>query len=342
MTSMRPGVVDIVDACYRFDGEPETWMRSVGDAVEKHLGYGLGAIAMRYRLDERQMFSPLAIVPVNMTEEAPAIIQRALAGLPPIYMKETFGSLPADVASRSGSPEVQRLTDQGLREHFEPHGWHDILNINGLDPTQHGFVVGTMLPKRGALTPRMRTRWSRVAAHFAAAHRLRTRLTAAELQRADGADAVLTASGRVEHATGEATLTDARARLAEGVRMLDRARGKLRRDDPDLALAEWRALLAARWTLIEHFESDGKRYVLARRNAAVPSGLDALTARERQALGFAQLGHSNKLTAYEMGISASTVAVLLYRAAKKLGCERDELVATYTRMLRGSRSEPGG
>ena len=69
--------------------------------------------------------------------------------------------------------------------------------------------------------------------------------------------------------------------------------------------------------LVDHFESDGKRYVLARRNDAAVRGLAALTDRERQALGYAALGHTNKLIAYEMGIvnmrlgEASAVPVLI-------------------------------
>lgn len=56
----------------------------------------------------------------------------------------------------------------------------------------------------------------------------------------------------------------------------------------------------------------------------------ALTAREHQAVRHAALGHSNKLIAYEMGISPSTVGVLLHRAAHKLGTTtRDELVARF-------------
>jgi len=49
---------------------------------------------------------------------------------------------------------------------------------------------------------------------------------------------------------------------------------------------------------------------------------DALGPRERCALGFAVHGDSNKLIAiaYELGMSASTVGVLLHRAARKLRC----------------------
>jgi DNA-binding CsgD family transcriptional regulator len=107
----------------------------------------------------------------------------------------------------------------------------------------------------------------------------------------------------------------------------------LRRRDPDAAVAAWKGLVSTRWSLVDHFESDGKRYVLAHRNDVALSGFEALTARERQALGFAALGHGNKLIAYELGVAPSTVAVLLHRAARKLGASsRAELIATYTRL----------
>jgi DNA-binding CsgD family transcriptional regulator len=84
--------------------------------------------------------------------------------------------------------------------------------------------------------------------------------------------------------------------------------------------------------LVDHFESDGKRYVLARRNDVKIGGAEALSERERQAIGFAALGHNNKLIAYEMGISPSTVSVLLLRGARKLGSKtRDEMIAHFVK-----------
>ena len=336
VVAMRPGLVEIVESCYRLDGDLESWMKSVGAVVDSHLGYGLGTIAIRYRLGNDLSFQPMAMYPVNISDATQAAIHRGTAGLPPSYAKATFASYPAAIASKAGSEEVRALTDARLREYFEPQGWHDIIVINGLDPTHHGFYLGAGLPKRGKMTSGALVRWSRIAAHMAAAHRLRTQLSANELRSAETAEAVLAPNGRVEHATDEAKEDAARETLAEGVRMLDRARSTRRRGDPRSRAL--RVARAARRAVDTHryFESDGKRYVLARRNAPVPRGLDALTARECQALGFAQLGHSNKLIAYEMGVAASTVAVLLFRAAKKLGCTREALVETYTRMLLGT------
>jgi DNA-binding CsgD family transcriptional regulator len=49
------------------------------------------------------------------------------------------------------------------------------------------------------------------------------------------------------------------------------------------------------------------------------AGLEMLTDRERQVVLQAALGFTNKEIAYALGISDSTVRVLMARAAEKLG-----------------------
>ena len=74
---------------------------------------------------------------------------------------------------------------------------------------------------------------------------------------------------------------------------------------------------ASRWSLVDHFDKDGRRYLVARKNDPFVQG-SKLTLRERQVLGFACLGHSNKLIAYELGLATATVGVLLSTAMRKL------------------------
>lgn len=96
--------------------------------------------------------------------------------------------------------------------------------------------------------------------------------------------------------------------------------------NPDTALDKWKPLVAAQWTLVDHFESDGKRYLLARSNEPLPTAEDLLTSRERQVAALAALGHHTKLVAYELGIADATVRVLLARAMAKVGAKsRDDL-----------------
>ena len=194
--------------------------------------------------------------------------------------------------------------------------------------------MGLPWPRRWPVGPADTQRWTRIGAHLAAAHRLRLRLSPDARLRIEGADVVLTPDGQVSHAVDDAV--DARAALAASVRAVERARGLQRRQDPDGALASWKGMVSARWSLVDHVDVDGKRYVLARENRPRLSGVEVLSERERQAVAFLALGQTTKVIAYEMGIAGATVNVLLHRACLKLGVKtRAELVAAYER-ARGS------
>lgn len=130
----------------------------------------------------------------------------------------------------------------------------------------------------------------------------------------------------------------AREALCAAVAQLEAARGEARRLPPWQSLALSTALSSGRWSLVDHFESGGRRLLVAQCNEPRAPTIASLTARERAALGLARQRHSNKMVAYQMGISASTVGVLLHRAARKLGVStRQELIAAY----QAAEREPG-
>src|SRR5215831_13643690 len=104
MGQMRPGLVDIIEASYKVEGDTETWMKGVGQAVDAHLGQGLGLIAIRYRIEEGLKFSPLSMIPVNMDPDAVGVVQRATSNLPPNYIASTFAALPCDTARSPNYP----------------------------------------------------------------------------------------------------------------------------------------------------------------------------------------------------------------------------------------------
>jgi DNA-binding CsgD family transcriptional regulator len=105
-----------------------------------------------------------------------------------------------------------------------------------------------------------------------------------------------------------------------------------RRSQPEEAVAIWRALADGRWSLVDHFDHDGRRYLIARPNELETRAWATLTERERIAVAFAAMGHTNKLIAYDMGLAPSTVAMQLSRAARKIGVRsRVELIAAYKR-----------
>lgn len=90
----------------------------------------------------------------------------------------------------------------------------------------------------------------------------------------------------------------------------------------------------AGWSFLDHFESGGRRFVIAMRK-----DVDVLSERERQILAHAALGLHDKAIAHELGLADATVRVLLHRAAKKLGVRgRREAVARFVK-VRGPSEE---
>ena len=81
------------------------------------------------------------------------------------------------------------------------------------------------------------------------------------------------------------------------------------------------------WQVVTEVSVDGAEYVLLRRTRSPRTGMGSLTARERDVVSHARTGASNKDIARVMGISDSTVGVLLLRACRKLkAIDRDDLI----------------
>ena len=182
------------------------------------------------------------------------------------------------------------------------------------------------------IRPAERSAFHMLSAHIKAGLRLRRRLTQPSLAVAPPEDgAVLDASACLVHAEGEAREPEARALLEHKTREIDRARTQAagRNDD---ALAVWQGLIDGRWSLVERFDSDGKRYLLAHKNPETVTDPRGLTSLESRVTGLAVRGYSDKLVAYHLGIPEGTVASCIARALRKLGlADRMELVRTLGR-----------
>jgi DNA-binding CsgD family transcriptional regulator len=230
----------------------------------------------------------------------------------------------AEVTDWNELPQVQsgRLRSVGVA---------DCLQINATEPDGFGAWFGSFCRSREPLEREAHLNLVRVQRHLAAATRMLSRLQGAA-PSPDRAGAVLDPGGRVRSATGPASERSQREELEHAVRSVDKARCRKKRGNPD-AVDEWPALVSGWWTLVEHFERDGRRYVLAIENRPRGPGIDLLSERERQVVQLALLGRDNKEIAYELGLSHSTVRVLVARSATKLGVRSREALLAKARDL---------
>lgn len=318
--------IAVIEAAYRVEVSEAEWLAGIAEAARPLFRGGLGVAAYTYDASNvervRLTHAVLRDTPPPMTREA---LVHVVENADPEYVKNTWRSKASGLASET--PGIERQPGWMA---MRAAGIADVIAVNGTDASGVGCWVGTFVGSPTRLSRRERETFARLAAHCAAGMRLRRVLQEARGAAVDptaSAEAVLDGGGRVKNATGEAEAASARQVLREAALAIDRSRGRLRSREPERAVEEWKGLVAGRWTLLDHFENDGRRYVLARRNEPGGSPLEKLTPRERQIVGYLALGHAYKLIAYELGISASTVGALVWRAARKLGAaSRDELL----------------
>ena len=313
--------IAIVERSYALQGSESEWIDRLLEAVAPAIDQGIGVYGFTYRWHGGR---------VNFTAFAsgnPAwedILRQMNDGASADYLA---GAIDVRKPCYSFSQQVAKLQPQTREWHdnfYRRLGFADALMVHAADPDGG---IGILSPRALEQTVSARdvARWQRITAHMASALRLRRRIEQEKVED----EAVLSPSGTLLHATGVAKQADARDRLRTAARAMDRARGPLRRNDPQEALELWRALCAGRWSLVDRFESDGRRFLIAHRNQPNLPNLRGLSQREASVAAFAQLGQSNKEIAYTLGLSPSSVATHLSGALRKLGLRsRAALVTT--------------
>jgi hypothetical protein len=307
--------IDVLESAYTLEGDEPQWLSRVIEAAQPQLDEGDGIVGMLYdaRRPDYVGIEHLLAPGVNADMVSKLFNFPAPSEGDDLSMGSAFRSIVVSTLERQStlSPYVHGY----LRATIDAYHLRDVRFVNAIDPTHRGCMLITFSRQCKMWPSRVTHRWSLVAAHVAAGLRVRRRLQ----KWAETADAILTPDGKVEHVQDAASGRAARTALRLGVMAADRARGPLRRSAPDEALAIWRGLIAGSWSLVDHIESDGKRFVLAHRNTVDLTDLRGLTPREREVAGYIALGHSNKVIAYTLGVSKSSVAAYAASARRKLG-----------------------
>jgi DNA-binding CsgD family transcriptional regulator len=321
---MKSDLVSAVEAAYALEQDHQRWLDGLVDRVRPVLDRGLGIFGLVVDLTGGTPADAKVLAVASSASErvleAGMMVMREVTGDDSLGRRFQFAHLVGRLSHTLG-PAFGG--GNSLRRKLSAFGIADSVYLRAGEVQGALCVLSGPVPTRET-QPRHRVRsLEHLTAHVASGLRLRMRASLG----AEEPEAILDPGGRVHDASEAAKSPGARMALRRAALAAERARGPLRRRNADEAVALWRPLVEGRWTLVDRFESDGRRFLIARRNTFEVSARWPLTDRERQVAVLAAQGHSNKLIAYELGIGRSTVSTHLLRATAKLGVRsRVELV----------------
>ncbi|MGB8331952.1 MAG: LuxR C-terminal-related transcriptional regulator [Polyangiales bacterium] len=318
-------VIDLIETVYDFQTSDSEWLDAIADVGAPIFDHGLGFAIDEYVVTPRDEGAEVAIRTVrnvSLPLDYETRFRDAVRALPPEMLTRVH---PLSYAGTW--TEISKGYPLESKRALEKVGYVDELGILARDPNGIGIRIIAPLPDVAELLPKSREQWQMLGAHIASAYRLRCALASAMVSGAAAA------SGLPRHA--EAVVDPQRFQIVEavdrargesaaqclrrGARRIDRARSKHGRQDPEEALRTWRALVCGRWSLIDWFDADERRFLLAMANPPEVRDPRGLTERECQVVEYAVQGDTNKLIAYRLGLSQARVSALLRSAMKKLG-----------------------
>lgn len=321
-------IVDLLGSAYAGDLDEGAFVDRAIRAVMSMAGARSGTFmrfSSRYDEEGRFRFRTVSeLISIGPDAVAGAEFRESLQGDPGVGL--LWGRTHGDVMSAlTGLGE--RLPDMpGWHTHWGP-GVVDSIGITSLDSHGDGVAICTGLDRRGSLSSREKRLLARLATHVGARHRLRSVSGAGRLE---SADVVFSQTGRVVHARDE-VVAHARTDTARaGLDARDFARKS--RNDAEKALEVWQGLVDGRWSIVDHVDTDGRRFVLAVKNAPRVDCRADLTPAERRVTAFAAMGHGDKEIGYMLGLPTTAVEAALRRARRKLGAKsRTELAILWRR-----------
>ena len=320
---MKRDYLSIVEAAYALRTDEKTWLQGITDAAAPIVDDGFGVCANTFDAsDPSSVAFGAGATAGGMTREELLAGQRASTSAPvPVVRKYfcegpsiSFVSAQAHIKSRKAKAKAAASTP----------GAPDIMSMRAKNPFGKGVLICVPITRAGRFGPRVRSRLGMVAAHLAAALRLRM----LGVQPIEQSEAIFSSAGKAEHLSSDLAKVP-RSALERGVESFLEAR-RLQRAEPDQAIELWSALVGGKWSVFDQFDRDGRRFVVARRNELALADPRMLTTAERMILLYASWGHSLKLISYEVGLSQSSVFAQLKLAMRKLGLrQRSELLGLF-------------
>ena len=327
MASRTGDWITLLEACYSLDGDDPAWLaRLVGCAAQQQWP---GRTAVAFTFDLHASGLVMKDLQVHGPPEVHAHVRAAMQGasargIDTLYRSNVVvGTMSELIFSRI--PD-----DQAMFREATAGTVADVLGVVAHSGTGRGVVLNAVLDASRRSTPTERRRWTRCAAHIGAALRLRALGQGLALDAAP-VEAIFDGGGKLHDARDGAAARTARETLRQAVRQVDQARTAVGRRDADAALEAWEGLVRGRWSLVDRFDSDGRRFVVAVRNDPLHPDPRGLSPRERQVAEYVGLGRSAKEIGYLLGVCAASVENSTRRAQAKLGLgSRVELTAFFS------------
>ncbi len=306
--------VGLIEEVYRLEDDDDSWLNRLLEhaAPLSKRGFWPTIGTYHYTPSNLELERSVALGPTHardilvasMQVHTPAVSHFFRSGPAVTSLSETLYTREPDLAT-----VVQQITNGMV---------HDKIAVKGLTGQGSALILCWLFSERIVPTAQERHRWQCIASHLGAGLRLRELAQTLDLDSSP-VEAIFDSGGKLHEARDGASPQSARESLRKSICRLEQIRTRHGRSDPDRALAAWEGLVQGRWSLIDHFDSDGRRFVLAIKNDPRFPDPRGLTLRERQVAEFIGQGHSCKEISYMLGISPSAVTNCTTRAVRKLG-----------------------
>jgi DNA-binding CsgD family transcriptional regulator len=330
MVAIRTDVIDPLDAAFRLDAASDSeWVSRVATAMKPLSDEGRGTYAWLVRRNAGAPDTFEALVDA----EAPDPLMQAVATWHQDASPEDHAI--AYAAGRLGLHSL--ATKYGARQFYDSPLLRRLVHDRGMIDAgvlhislgERKLLVGSFLRAPATFPVAAQRFGERLARRIAQAHRLRRAVADQSAQ----VTAILTPGGRVAHAEGSGGDPIVRERLRTAVLRREKARTRLRHSQPDEALELFEGLVDGRFTVVDRFDNDGRRYLVAFENPPELVALRALTTREREILCRAIEGEPLKRIAVDLGLTPSAASAYLVAARKKTGLRtREEMVRWFRRL----------
>jgi len=299
MDRVTTTLIDLAEAAYNFESCDSEWLPGILASGRPLLDHGLGVaggIFARSRDGRTTVLRELHLIAVP--ERCARRLPRIAAGIPHDGAQSGICMTLSEAVG-----ETHALTCGG----WVSHGGfaRDVLGLWATDALGAGVCIMAPLFEPTKLSMSTRRRWQAVGTHVSAGFRLRRALNAATDS---------SASVRVRSSIP----SDFRGTLRNAAVLADRTRGRSGPGDAEAALRLWHDVVEGRCSMVDWFESESRRFMLAVSNPAGTRDPHRLTKRETEVATYAALGETGKLIGSRLGLSASTVSGVLHDVMRKL------------------------